>query len=305
MGKRFGDFKNYFYDLDRIKYSISIFLFFLVISLLIFWDTVASQLGVINDLEKIPVMLGFTSIFLGLLADMIYKNNKLMKKMELQLEDPFDRLQTFVSFESEIKNNIKNADEIWLLSRTGINWWENFFMRPLNDLKNPPICRFLFICPDCLCPKKNQRIPCNAMRMAKSTMSDHDPKKAKIHDIQRNTLNIIKGCFDKNNASNTNSSQNCSELRTINYLPSWALLIINPHKRNGKSVIYVEFATFSDREKFQRPVSRITSSMDLYNIFIDEFNNMWEKATLWDKKDIECKDEMLENAMPSERINTV
>lgn len=74
---------------------------------------------------------------------------------------------------------------------------------------------------------------------------------------------------------------NETDLRVIDYLPAWTLIIINPNKRNEDSVIYVELATYNaDAE--ERPTFKVTSDEKKYfNEFLNEFNDMLRDSRPW------------------------
>jgi hypothetical protein len=59
--------------------------------------------------------------------------------------------------------------------------------------------------------------------------------------------------------------------------------MINPKKKDDKSVIYVEFATYRAGSR-SRPVLKVNpKSLEYYDRFVDEFEEMWKVSKLWAK----------------------
>lgn len=75
------------------------------------------------------------------------------------------------------------------------------------------------------------------------------------------------------------------DLRIIDHLPAWSLLIINPNNLNNRSEeskIYVELAPYHAGVS-NRPILKVgLDDTELFKLFMkDEFENMWKKATPW------------------------
>lgn len=180
-------------------------------------------------------------------------------------------LKPFQEMEGEIRSKIGTADEIWLLSRTGRGWWNNFN----DEFKKVPKARFLFLDPD------NAALE----MVVKSALEpwdnfEYNPNALwAMKDQAIRFLNYLK--------SNTGDK---IDLKVIDHLPAWTLLIANPNKTTKESIIYVELAPYH-ASPTKRPVFKVTLQDIEYFILFkkDEFERMWEKARPWAKEKKEDK----------------
>ena len=79
-------------------------------------------------------------------------------------------------------------------------------------------------------------------------------------------------------------------LKVIDHLPAWSLLITNPNKISKETKIYVELASYH-ASATNRLVFKVTlQDIGYFNLFKkDEFERMWEKAKPWAKEKKEDK----------------
>ena len=172
-----------------------------------------------------------------------------------------DLFYSFGNLEAELHTVIREADEIWLLSRTGRGWWKRFKEEFLSK-KN--CVNFLFLDPrNC------------ALEMAlKSSKVEWEDNPYII--VKQNCVKFLNHLSEKYENENF-------KIKVIDHLPAWTLLIINPNKKNRHSLIYAELATYRAPSR-ERPVFKINfQDIDCFEFFLKEFRIMWREAKEWNE----------------------
>lgn len=160
---------------------------------------------------------------------------------------------------SERTRQLATADEVWILSRTCRRIWSDY-QEELRTVAQRGGLRLLLIDPSD-----------GAVEMvARSAIWQQPDDGAMLKlDIERflDRLERIQGTVRLNKF----------EVRVINYLPAWTLILVNPGRSDG--VIYVELATYRSHSR-KRPTFAVRCGYDndLFEQFRYEFEQMWNDA---------------------------
>ncbi len=184
-------------------------------------------------------------------------------KKSPQLDEIFDDFG-YLDNNGIIQESLKNAKEIWLLTRTGYGWLNRY----------PEIMDTIF-------PQKGNNLVLvidtenGALKMShqssKEEISIFNAFPSDYPSYQIKVKTTYSKLFRK--------YREYMDLRVIEHYPAFTLLIIN--SKNGSSIIYVELAKFKASAS-NRPVLTVTEKdARIFKYFINEFQDMWEKAQQW------------------------
>ena len=234
-----------------------------------------AALGFLKIVE-VEILIAAVLIVLASIASLLIISHKVMIQFQDQADNPniSKILLTFGKLEKDVHLDISAADEIWLLSRTGRGWWKNFEDDFKNGLNRKNI-RFLFLDPNNAALEmvvKSDLEPWNKF--------DYNPNK--LWAEKDESINFLNHLQEEYNDE--------INLKVIDHLPAWSLLIINPNKISKETKIYVELASYH-ASATNRPVFKVTLQDIEYFILFkkDEFERMWEKARPWAKEKKEDK----------------
>ena len=162
----------------------------------------------------------------------------------------------------EIERRLPLAQEIWILSRTCTHLWQDYneqFMRLLSDGRGS--IRMMLVDPNNGAVKMIVR---TAEGFERST--NVDLRRANIEDLLTRLAKL-----------RSQLGEECLQVLTIDYLPAWTLLLIDP--LNSAGVVYVELATFRANPR-NRPTLALMADKDvtLFELFRAEFETMWKRA---------------------------
>ena len=242
---------DYWEDIKRLEnifYIINIFVLIII--------TILNHLNIVSDkvlMSAVSIVLSATILLLG-----IFHNS--VRKFQEQCKSPGigNIFKPFHEMRDEIKLSIMNADEIWLLTRTGQRFVNETFKDQFDYIikRDKKVC-FLFLNPD------------------------DDALKMVAKPLGRNSINEKKSAEVFLNELKSRYNNNTINLNVIDYLSAWTLIIINPNKKIRESVIYVELATYhADAE--DRPTFKVASDQEKYfKKFIREFEEMWKASSQW------------------------
>jgi len=219
----------------------------------------------------VEVLIAAVLIVLSSIVSLLFILHSSIRKFQKQLKSPTigDILKPFHEMEGEIRLNIHTDSEIWLLSRTGQGWCNNFKEELINSLNstNNNKARFLLLDPNN-----------GALKMIEK--SGLKPWNKFNHVDNRLWYSKLEAIDFLNHLKNNRENQ--IDLKVIDHLPAWTLIIINPSKRTNESIIYVELATYNASPE-ERPTFKVTSQdTEYFNLFIKQFEIMWEKARSWE-----------------------
>lgn len=163
----------------------------------------------------------------------------------------------------KLEGDLKNADQVWILARTCRRLWTDF-RDELMPLAQKGKLRLLLLDPEGY-----------ALGLtAKSAIWDRPNDR---YRLQRNVMHFLEGleAFCREDGLD-------KFVRTIDYLPAWTLILINPGSEGGVidgGRIYVEMSTYRSHPR-KRPSFTISSDndYDLFSEFRDEYNKMWDEA---------------------------
>lgn len=172
----------------------------------------------------------------------------------------------------DINDKIGYSNRICLLSRTGQRWWSNNLE---HNIKYDTHVRLLVLDPRA---EKD-----SAFRMHLKSNIEIDKKV--LNNASNNAFldseRIKAELFLHEMAKKTNV-----ELRLLNYLPAWSLLILenSSKKRNSGnkgSIIYCELAPYRLASD-SRPVLKVTEYHNkCFNYFQNEFERLWDSAEVY------------------------
>lgn len=240
---------------------------------------IAVVVGILGILRVVPieVLIAAVVLVLGTITWILVVFHSSVRNFQQELENP--RLEKVIRPFSELETDellrmqIKDAKEIWLLSRTGqgivgITFREelDFVIMNARDYNTPRI-RLLFLDPQ---TDKNSALTMVAQVQEKFAISKEWVIRVNTERAQC-FLDYLKTTYGSR-----------IELKVIDYLPAWTLLIINPHSRDANSIAYVELATYEANER-TRPTLKITpADIKYFDMFIKEFNKMSDAARPWE-----------------------
>jgi len=233
------------------------YVFFITLSIII---AIFDIFGMV-DLEIVTTTI---LVVLSALLALMMITNQNMSRMQGKLQESVDDFfQSFDELSDELKDAMKSAEEIWLLSRTGRGWWKNYRYEIENILTRKRQNRFLFINP------QN-----GALKMVERTSRSEWSPTSNFSAYRSHVEGFL-------NWLSENNSQNSYTLKVIDHLPACTLIILNPNKKNNRSVIYVELSNYNSGSK-TRPVFKIKpQDTEYFSEFIEEFEKMWQDAKTW------------------------
>ncbi len=215
------------------------------------------------------------------IAYQLLSSHIVMDKLKDRLDYPLVTkiLKSYDELKDEIRIRLKDADEIWLLTRTGTGWFRDkaFGKEIRKVIKKGKDSRLLF-----LNPKPDE----GALKMHadSSKLEWYENKEV----LETKFEQIRANCFKLNNElmkENTKRKKKLFQLKVIDHLPAWTFFIINPNRRNSDSVIYAESGSYRSASD-ERPFLKITvQDIKYFNEFIEEFEEMWNDGEEWEIRD--------------------
>ena len=161
-----------------------------------------------------------------------------------------------------IEHRLWLAREVWILSRTCTRLWEDYNEQLMRLLSyEEAVVRIMMVDPN----DGAVKMIVGAAEGFEHT-ADLDLRRATIEDLLRQLTKLRSRLKAKN-----------LQVRTIDYLPAWTLVMIDP--LSDKGTIYAELATFRANSR-NRPTLSLDAERDgrLFQVFRAEFEAMWERA---------------------------
>lgn len=258
------------YNKETNNEDLDIFEEELDIILTISGAAVVAVLGFLNVVEPEVVSAAILTI-LSLIAISLLVNRATDSQLQQTTERILERLykpsidQVLIPHRrcvEEIEQRLLLAQEVWILSRTCTHLWQDYndqFMRLLSDGRGN--VRLMLVDPNDGAVKMIVRA---AEGFERST--NVDLRRANIEDLLTRLARLRSQIGEKS-----------LQVRTIDYLPAWTLLLIDP--LSGAGVVYVELATFRSNPR-NRPTFSLIADKDkkLFEQFRTEFETMWNRA---------------------------
>ncbi len=230
-------------------------------------------LSVLNMVD-LKIVTGAILAVLSLQAIILLANRRTEKELKLSLEKLLnqqhqlklsDIIVPFGDGMQDLSNRFAQADEVWILGRTCQRLWSDY-QDELQKVARRDGLKFLLIDPsdgvlDMIAKSAIWQIPGAVDRL-------------KI-DVEL-SIDLFKH-FKKT------ANVNKFEVRVINYLPAWMLILINPGRQDG--VVCVEMATYRAHPR-KRPSFVVKCGLDnaLFEQFCNEFEEMWNDAeSAWEQ----------------------
>jgi hypothetical protein len=156
----------------------------------------------------------------------------------------------------EIQTSFASADEVWILSRTCIRLWVDYADDLKKVLRRNGSVRLMLVDP-----------ADGALAMIAGSAdfdSPDDPEllRNQVRDFLRRMAEL-------------KDTHKGLAVRTINYLPPWTLVMVNPN--SDDSSLFVELATYRANGR-NRPTFWLFRGRDsrLFGTFYNEFETMWK-----------------------------
>jgi hypothetical protein len=178
----------------------------------------------------------------------------------------------FEAYESRMQNiraDLGQADEVWILSRTCRRLWSDYqeelrrVARYAQSAAVDELCglRLLFLDPE------NGALDMVSRSAEWSRPEDSQQLKGSVESF----IEYLVGVQEHLNFD-------CRfEVRVIDHLPAWTLIFVNPRKDDG--VVYVEMATYRS-PSLVRPCLVVQRDKDnaVYRMLLEDFELMWKAA---------------------------
>ena len=183
--------------------------------------------------------------------------------VEVQLSRVF---KPFDEYSKDIKSSLATAEKVWLLSRTGRGWFKDY--RQGREMKailsKDSDNRLIFLNPSNGALKMHCEVSTDAPWFVSPIL---------------NTVAIRSGCSELYNGllSERDKGAFHFDIKVTDYLTSFNLLIINPESEEQDSIIYLELNRFGSGS-VKRPVSKITYGDKYFEVFLNEFKEIWKKG---------------------------
>jgi hypothetical protein len=164
----------------------------------------------------------------------------------------------------EMERRLGLAREVWILSRTCIRIWDDYSSQFIELLsEGGGLVRLMLVDPDD-----------GAGRMIVESAEGWEYTQD-VNLWRANVNNLLTRLAGAHSRFELESER--LQVRLINYLPAWTLVLIDPE--SDKGVIFVELATFSANSR-SRPAFLLTAEEDpqLFKLFREEFETMWKRA---------------------------
>jgi hypothetical protein len=247
---------------------------------------VIAPLSYFDRLESKAVSAAILSILFLVACSLLVNretNNRLQQTTEKiwdQMRKPpiEDVLTPYKRWMDEIETRLASAKEVWILSRTGARFWQDYHDQLQGLLDRKGAIRLLVV------------DPCDgALRMIADSVelarSRDVPGLRAIPANSSDRVTLLRAQVDDFVGYIANLSSQISKgrlaLRMIDYLPAHTLVILNGSSEQG--IIYVELGTFHSDGR-NRPTFSLIKTKDkrLYTLYYDEYQAMWDSARSMD-----------------------
>ncbi len=172
----------------------------------------------------------------------------------------------------ELSDHLLQADEVWILSRTCRRLWSDY-EEELRTIAARNGLKLLFLDPS------NGALKMISKSAVWQQPGDGDRLKSDVEQFITR-LERVRGALHLDKF----------EVRLLDYLPAWSLVMINPHKDTG--VIFAELATYRSHPR-KRPSLKVECGVDydLFNQLRYEFEQMWNSArSAWRSAAVDTED---------------
>ena len=245
---------------SRLQYAVTILLCLITAGVSLFRQ---------DFLVSIAALAALSAAISWLLLDTKVELDE-VQELKVKLDGVLGRysmgILKFEDYIPSIKEALSAADEVWLLTASGVGWFYDFpELENVIDraFRRGAKCRFLLLDP------RNEKYRDYAVQMA---FERTDFRKAlftfqNYNHYREHTKNQIFTLFNKYNEK--------AEFKVIDHLPSWVLLIIQPQDRDSRSTVFVEFRPFMMGFR-GRPVMKVVPGEgEWFDWFVEEFNDIW------------------------------
>ncbi|MFT3894500.1 MAG: hypothetical protein QM730_22960 [Anaerolineales bacterium] len=257
------------------------------------WDTILIMaiiaiIAPLSFMQKVDQQLVSTAILstLFLLAYNLLISRETNSRLQKTAESILSRIEkpsadeviyAYKEWTDEIESALATAKEVWIFSRTCVTFWEDYSPQLKGILERKGSIRLMLVDPSNGALKM---IAKSATFMRSRELSNGQFSKVTAEGGSNRLLGL-RARVDEFIEYITNYKLQLAKgelnLRTIDYLPSSTLVIVNG--RNGHGVIFVELGTFQ-ANKHNRPTFFLDKSKnkELYSLYMNEYETMWESA---------------------------
>ncbi len=222
-------------------------------------------LGLLNIIQA-EIVAAATLMILSLIGVSLLLNRVTAHHLQVTIEQALEHMRkpgaeqiltTYFEHMPDIDRRLGVSHEVWILSRTCSRIWQDFndeFKRLLSD--NTGTLRLMMVDPED-----------GAVKMIVNSAEWDDSNNVDLW--QRNSRDFLARLAHFQNGR--------FQIRTIDYLPAWTLMLIDPLSASG--VIYVELSTYQSNSR-NRPTFVLEARRDehLFQTFRGEFEAMWARA---------------------------
>jgi hypothetical protein len=254
-----------------------------------FWRHLLEDIQQGRNIELYLTILGVVSVFvldlfnavdpgivstavlgvLGLVAVSLLSNRRKDDMVQQALQQIQERQkapslgEVFSSWRArsvELEARLSQADEVWVLTRTGINFWSSYQNELMRVLKRDGTVRLIILDPNGIALRLYKSRFKRRWSQVKRAELMHQNIKALLEDLKDLSAELPRGTL---------------EIRTVDYMAPWAIVLIDPHSPDG--MIQVGLGMFGPSGEV-RPsfVLRGRQDSDLFHLFCEEFEAMWE-----------------------------
>lgn len=235
------------------------------------WSNINVAIGVsLEILAIIAIILFFIYGRTGEVKQSTMETTKRLQNLEGCLEEvrlrPWRLSEVFDSFGQklpELEDDLKHADQVWILTRTCRRLWSDFEDQLVPLIERDKM-RLLLLDP-------------NGHALSMTSMSVIWDRPEDGYNPGSDVARFLRGLQSFSQRGGLNSF-----VRKIDYLPAWTLILVNPGSESSVTnggKIYVEMATYRAHPR-KRPCFTILSDqdVDLFSDFCDEYRKMWDRA---------------------------
>lgn len=224
---------------------------------------IVAVLGFLNTVTP-EIVSAATLMILSLIAISLLVNRATTSHLQqvierIQSPSAGQVLLSYKECMEQIEKRLVTAREVRILSRTCRRLWEDNYEEFKKLFENGGIVHLMLVDPND-----------GAVKMIASSVETWDnPNDPKL--LARNIEFFLERLVERRSRLKRGALQ----VRTIDYLPAWTLILIDSKSDNG--MIFVEIATYSANSR-SRPTFLLTAEKDeqLFRLFQDEFDKMWE-----------------------------
>jgi hypothetical protein len=244
----------------------------------------AAIIVIILDLLNIvqpDIIAAATLMILSLIGVSLLLNRLANHRLQTTIDTALQRmhqpsaeqvLSPFKEHVPAIEQRFWSSKEVWILSRTCSGLWANFRPQFEQLLSTKGSLRIMLVDPE--------------DGAGKMIVNSAEWDRANNLPLWRAIVQDFLEQLAKRKANLPNEKL---QVKTIDYLPAWTVLLLDPDTSNG--TIFVELSTYQSNNQ-NRPTFMLNAEQDqyLYSLFLEEFKEMWKDGrSAWQNAAVDTK----------------